>query len=240
MNEHIHGYILGSVYEVDRQRNISALMTIMPSLVFEEAIYPRYEKIPFINRLQQVSCDRTGHRLKSGEIGCMLSHRRIWRKIANHPGDNGQMFLVLESDSRIQDPDILARYFEEISRGFDLFFWGAWEGHMKLFRSTKKTLSGRYKTGTPFIRSVYCTYGYSLNKKAAFHLLRNTCKVAYPIDQFKRFIDKDALRMGGITPELITTTGLKKSYIRETRSGVQEFFIRLILDAKNSLICLFK
>jgi hypothetical protein len=150
------------------------------------------------------------------------------------------MFLVLESDSRIAEPELLTAHFEEISTGFDLFFWGAWEGHMKLFRSTKKPLSGRYKTGTPFIRSVYCTYGYSLNRRAAVHLLHNTRKAAYPVDQFKRFIEQGALRTGGVMPELVTTTGRKKSYIQENRNSVREFFTWLLLDARNSLICLFK
>ncbi|MEO8172758.1 MAG: glycosyltransferase family 25 protein [Sediminibacterium sp.] len=240
MNDHIEGYILGSVRELDRRQNLELLKTMLPSFVYEEAIYPEYVKVPFINRIKELAGQRTGHTMNSGEIGCLLSHRKIWKKIASHTEGNARMFMVLESDSSIRDINIVSKNFEKVSKDFDLFFWGAWEGHMKLFRSSKKILSGNYRVGEPFIKTVYCTYGYSLNRAAAIHLLKKTRKAGYTVDQFKRFIHKGDLRIGGVMPELITTTGRKSSYIQKNRNRVKEFFVWLLLDCKNTLICLLK
>jgi len=237
MNDNIQGYILGSVNEQDRQQNIEHLKTILPLLIREEAIYPAYTKVPFADQINKLSKKRTGHALSPGEIGCLLSHRRIWRKIASCPDDT-RMFLILESDSNIQDIGIIHRHFEDVSKNFDIFFWGAWEGHMKLFRRSKRQMSGSYKIGEPFIKTVYCTYGYSLNRQAALHLLEKTGKVGYTIDQFKQYIKKGELRVGGVMPELITTKGRKKSYIKKNRNRTSEFFTWLLLDCKNMLICL--
>ena len=240
MNNRICGYILGSVHEKDRTKNISFLKTQIQSLEYEEAIYPKFNKIPFIKQIKERSYARTGSTLKDGEIGCLLSHRRIWKKIASSSADSTSMFLVLESDSCIQDLQVVGQHFEHISQRFDLFFWGAWEGHMKLCQSTKKSLSGKWVIGEPFIKTIYCTYGYSLNKQAASYLLQQTRKVGYPVDLFKKFVCKDDSRIGGVVPELISTVGRGKSYIRENRNRIREFLYWMLLDCKNTLICLFK
>jgi glycosyl transferase family 25 len=240
MTNEMAGYIIGSVHERDRIGNIDALKTQIPSLQYEEAIYPDYIKVPFLERLKDLSLERTGHRLSNGELGCLLSHRKVWRKIIESDREDNDMFLVLESDSNFADIELLKEQFTLMAQHFDLFFWGAWEGHMKLFNSSKKKLSGGFAYGTPYIKTVYCTYGYSLNKKAAAYLLRKTNKIRYPVDQFKKFVHENELRIGGVSPELINTTGRKKSYIQQNRNSVKEFFIWIVLDIKNSIICFFK
>ncbi|NCI49116.1 hypothetical protein GWC95_04225 [Sediminibacterium roseum] len=239
MHEEIKGFVLGSVHEPDRRQNIALLRRTLPLLQYEEAIYPAFCKVPFVDDIAARSLERTGHSLNKGEIGCLLGHRNIWRKIAAQPDDK-TMFLVLESDSCLVDAAIINRHFKKIAEEYDLFFWGAWEGHMKLLRSTKRPLSGEYAVGTPYIKSVYCTYGYSINRTGARHLLKQTKKVGYPVDQFKRFIRPGDLRIGGAMPELVKTAGRKKSYIQESRNSVKEFFLWLALDFKNALICMLK
>ncbi|MCA6438556.1 MAG: glycosyltransferase family 25 protein [Chitinophagaceae bacterium] len=236
----IHGFIIGSVHERDRIRNVRELQKQLPLIRYEEAVYPAYTKVPFMNRLLDLSYSRTGHRLNKGELGCLLSHRRIWQKIVQSAVTDDRMFLVLESDSHIREQTLLQNSFEKVASDFDLFFWGAWEGHMKLFRSTRKHLSKNVDYGIPFIKTVYCTYGYSLNRKAAAYLLKQTGKLGYPVDQFKRFVRPGDLRIGGVQPELVGTTTRNKSYIQKKRSGIKEFFYWLILDCKNSLVCFFK
>lgn len=239
MTNEIAGYIIGSVHERDRIGNIKALREQIPSLQYEEAIYPDYVKVPFLEQLKELSFERTGHRLSNGELGCLLSHRKVWRKIVESDRED-DMFLVLESDSNFTDITLLKDQFGLMAHHFDLFFWGAWEGHMKLFRSSRKKLSRGFTYGTPYIKTVYCTYGYSLNKKAAAHLLHKTNKTGYPVDQFKQFVHENELRIGGTSPELISTIGRKKSYIQQNRNSVKEFFIWMMLDLRNSIICYFK
>lgn len=134
------------------------------------------------------------------------------------------MFLVLESDSEIKLEEVLIANFVRISKAYDLFFWGAWEGHMQVYRSTRKQLSPGIDFGNPFIKTVYCTYGYSLNKKAAAYLLRQTRKAAYPVDQFKRFIREGELRIGGVVPEVIATIPRNESYIRGKGMHLKSIF----------------
>lgn len=240
MSDQIHGYIVCSAREIDRLENIQRLKAQLPLLEMEEAIYPSYTNVPFKTRLLDLSFVRTGYRLKEGELGCLLSHRKVWRKIVNSDADATTLFLVLESDSCIQDLTILQKNYSPVSSRYDLFFWGAWEGHMKLFRSTRSAIGNGYEMGTPFIKTVYCTYGYSLNKKAAAYLLQQTNKIAYPVDQFKYFISDPTLRIGGAMPELISTNGQGKSYIRSPRSRVKEFLLWVLLDIRNGVICFFR
>lgn len=240
MKHDIPGYIIGSIHEADRVENINTLKRQMPSLQYEEAVYPDYVKVPFLNQLRQLSLRRTGHQLSNGELGCLLSHRKVWRKIITSDRPAESMFLVLESDSSFTAIEVLKDQFNLMGQAFDLFFWGAWEGHMKLFRSTHKKLATRFIFGTPYIKTVYCTYGYSLNKKAAAYLLQKTKKAAYPVDQFKQFVDENELKIGGVNPELVTTVGRKKSYIQTNRNSVKEFFVWLVLDIRNSIVCYFR
>jgi GR25 family glycosyltransferase involved in LPS biosynthesis len=234
------GYILHSIYEPDRQINVSSLQALLPHMQLVEAVYPAYEKIPLLNQMIRISGKRTGKKLRQSEMGCLMSHRRIWRDIVTTSVDNKEHFLVLESDSVIMNKDVLEQAFEKMSNAYDLFFWGAWDGHIQLFRSTKKEINKDYTCGEPYIKTVYCTYGYSLNRKAAAYLLKQTRKIQYPVDQFKRYLEPGALLIGGVQPELVSTTGTE-SYIKKNTNG--RWYIRLfiaLLTIKNKLICSLK
>ncbi len=235
----IKGYIISSKYENDRRANVELLLNLFPELIHQEAIYPQYQKIPFLNKLLSLSKKRTGHQLRLGELGCLLSHRKIWREIINSKFHKNKNFLIFESDSEIKDFDFIKNQFENIENKYDLFFWGAWEGYLKIYRSSKVKVENR-SIGVPFIKSVYCTYGYSLNKKAAAYLLNKTKKINYPVDQFKRFISENELKIGAVIPEVISSNS-KKSYIKE--KSLNEISLKLfhfVLDVKNTIICYFK
>jgi GR25 family glycosyltransferase involved in LPS biosynthesis len=94
--------------------------------------------------------------------------------------------------------------------------------------------------GTPFIKTIYCTYGYSVNQKAARFLLKRTKQFSYPVDQYKRFMKQEELKIGAVVPELICTNG-SQSNIRIKRNWFlwNEIFLAA-LDFKNKLICFFK
>ncbi len=240
MTDSIRGYIIGSVLEYDRIENMHAIQSAHPQLKIEEAIYPSRDKVPFLQRLLDKSEERTARRLSEGELGCLLSHRRVWQKVIQSEAGPETLFLVCESDSHIEDHTLLKIQHKALAAEYDLFFWGAWEGHMKLYSSTKKRLSVSWTIGTPFLKTVYCTYGYSLNKKGAAYLLRQTAKISHPVDQFKYFIKEGDIRIGGIVPELICTIGKKTSYIRAKRNFVKEFLLWVVLDIRNTIICFFK
>lgn len=240
MANNIKGFLITSHIELERIGQVQNLTSQLPLLAKVEAIYPAHQKIPFLQQLLKRSFERTGHALSNGELGCLLSHRKVWQMIVAKNNDPEQTYLVLESDSSIVSLDLLTHQFESMSKEFDLFFWGAWEGHMKLCRSTVHKNKDGFVYGKPLLKSVYCTYGYSLNKRAAQLLLKRTKKIAYPVDQFKKMIIEDELRMGGVNPEVISTIGQRQSYIQKNRNQLKEFFWWILLDFKNSIICYFK
>lgn len=240
MVNNIHGFLITTPFEKERASQVELLQRQLPQLKYIEAIYPSRSKIPFKKKLLAKSFQRTGHALSDGELGCLLSHRKVWSIIANSAKNPDQLYLILESDSAIISMEKLVQEFEHMAQQFDLFFWGAWEGHMQLHRSTIQKRENGFVYGVPLLKSVYCTYGYALNKRAALLLLERTKKIAYPVDQFKKMIRPNELRLGGTRPEIISTIGKRQSYIQTNRNHAKEFFTRILLDLKNSIICYFK
>jgi hypothetical protein len=79
-----------------------------------------------------------------------------------------------------------------------------------------------------------------LNKKTAKFLLKQTGKFSYPVDQYKRFMTQGDIKIGGIVPELISTTGTASSIRSKQNSEILNQLYLMVLDIKNYLICFFK
>jgi GR25 family glycosyltransferase involved in LPS biosynthesis len=239
----IKAFVITAAHEHSRKANVEKLQQQLPGLELAEAIYPKYQKIPFLAMLIAKSKERCGVPLSFGEIGVLLSNRKIWRKIVQVAESDREPFLILESDSFIADIELLKKEYMALAGSFDMFFWGAWTGHMKLKRSTEKKLAARYKTGEPFIKTVYGAYGYTVNKRAALHLLKQTGNISYAVDQYKRYIQpSDNIRIGGVVPDLILPgKGETESTIGHPQMHpFREKLWMLMLDIKNTVICFFK
>ena len=230
-------FLVCAASETHRKEHIAKLMADAPFAVEKvEAVYPDRQHVPFRDAMLRVSKERTGKRLLMGELGCLLSHRRVWTKILIEANNDHDHFLVFESDSMIEDALFLRDNFSSLTQTKDLFFWGAWEGHMQFFKSTQKAIRGNYVVGEPFIKTVYCTYGYSLNKKAAKLLLERTRKISHPVDQFKYFFTQQELALGGVLPEVVTGNKIN-STIRDKENALFKQLFLSVLDLKNNIIC---
>ena len=230
-------FLIYAESEAHRKDHIARLMAEAPFAVEKvEAVYPGRQHVPFRDALLRLSKERTGKALLMGELGCLLSHRRVWTKILSDAKNDKDHFLVFESDSMITHPLFLKNNFAALTGDTDMFFWGAWEGHMKLFKSSRKTVEEDFSVGIPFIKTAYCTYGYSLNKKAASLLLKRTNKISHPVDQFKYFFKQDELRLGGVLPEVIKGNQIT-STIREKENQFFKKAFLALLDLKNNVIC---
>ena len=220
-------FVLFAEHETERQSHIEVLRAVLPALEVVEPVFPSRTNVPFLEAMVEKSRTRTGKALLSTEIGVILSHRKIWAKIAQE--NTNEHFLVLESDSRILKPELLKA--EKVEK-YDLFFWGAWNGYASLKRSTLKN-----GVGEPLIKSVYGAYGYSLNSKAAAYLLKKTAQVAYPVDMYKRFVDPTEISLGAIVPEVISTWRTSDSLIRKESRGhlLTAELIRLIFYCRNTI-----
>jgi hypothetical protein len=111
---------------------------------------------------------------------------------------------------------------------------------MKLMRSSKVNVKEQYEIGTPLINSLYCTYGYSINKIAAKFLLENTKKFNFPVDYWKLRLKNASLRFGGILPNVITTVPSFQSTISHSKSNIFGIIFDSIIDFKNNLISFLK
>ena len=246
MISNIKAYILHSAFEKDRMARVEALRNQFKYFTVSESIYPSNTHIPFLKTIIEKSKERTGKALMSTEVACLLGHRRILRQIIKAATNNEEHFLVLESDSKILDISLLQANFEPISKQYDLFFWGAWEGNAKIKRSKSVMLQSghnKYKVGEPLLNTIYCGYGYSINKPTAEYLLKKTSKTSTPYDIFKQFIDPEKIKIGTITHEIITTTDKdnKGSYIRKTNfiRYIKRALLMILLNFRNNIRAYF-
>jgi GR25 family glycosyltransferase involved in LPS biosynthesis len=220
-------FVLFSEHETERIPHLETMRAVLPSLETVEPVFPSRVHVPFLDRLQAISKQRTGKALLPTEIGVILSHRKVWKRIAS--ANSQEHFLVLESDSKILHSELLQ---SETAEKYDLFFWGAWNGYVSLKRSSVKN-----GVGEPLIKSVYGAYGYSLNAKAAAYLLKKTARIAYPVDMYKKLIRPGELALGSIVPEVISTWRTSDSSIRnESRIHLLTVeLIRIIFYCRNTI-----
>ena len=236
----INTYILYSPLEKDRTTRVEAMRQQFKQFTISESIYPSNTHIPFLKAIIEKSKERTGKALMATEVACLLGHRRILRQIVKAATNNEEHFLVLESDSKILNFELLKNHFEPISKQYDFFFWGAWEGNAKIKRSKAQVLDGKYTIGEPLLHTIYCAYGYSINKPTAQYLLKQTNKISTPFDIFKQFIDPNKIRIGTITKEVITTWN-EGSYIRKNKfkDHLKRAMLLFVLNIRNSIQAYF-
>jgi GR25 family glycosyltransferase involved in LPS biosynthesis len=243
----IKTFIVYNELETDRKLLVADLKDRFLEHKIVKAIYPNQTHVPFLKSIQAISQKRTGIALNIAEIGCLLSHRYIWQQIIKENDNEQQGYLIVESDAVVNDIIQLNRQFEKMHQLYDLFFWGAFEGRVKLFRSSRKHIqtyevnNSSYLYGSPFINSLYCTYGYSLNKKAAAYLLSVTNKFQYPVDFWKKNLAQSNLNVGAITPELISIHFGLLSNIQNTKvNGIKKWLLYFLVEFKNRIIVYFK
>jgi glycosyl transferase family 25 len=229
-------YLISSKDEKERLSYIANLEKLCPGVIKIEAIYPRKIRIPFYNNIKLISKTRTGVSLSDGAIGCLLSHRKTWRNFLNQV--DTENCLILESDSKIENWDQILEMSPTINQTFDMFFYGAFDGRVKLFNSSIAKWDN-YIIGSPLINSLYCTYGYMINKKAARYLLKQTSIFNYPVDYWKLRIKNSGLSIGSVLPNLITTHNELLSNITIKKSNIYTQIFDFLIDLKNTIITKF-
>jgi GR25 family glycosyltransferase involved in LPS biosynthesis len=241
MTKPISAFIIYGQNEHARQAQVNLMQKVLPNSVLVDPIFPARQKVPFIKDLIQNAYKRSGYKLLPSEVGVFMSHRSIWKKILNQNNDPSQHFLVLESDSKINDMRQIEQTMQMVETGYDLFFWGAWNNHVSIKKSTAENIDNYYKIGVPLIRSVYGAYGYSLNIKAAKHLLAESSKINYPVDLYKNYVNQEVIKIGAIKPELISTWQTTDSTIRKEANldRLKRIIIIKIFSLRNQILAYF-
>ena len=240
MTEQIPAYIIYGQNEDARKAQVEQLQQALPNAVLVEPIFPSRQKVPFIKDLIGNAFKRSGYQLMPSELGVFMSHRSIWKKIVQE-GRQDKHFLVLESDSKINAIHLIEQTMPIVEKSYDLFFWGAWNNHVSIKRSTAVSINKKYSIGSPLIRSIYGAYGYSLNVKAAKHLLSQSSKINYPVDLYKHYVDQDEIKLGAMKPELISTWQTTDSTIRKERpiDMLKRIIIIKIFSFRNQILAYF-
>ena len=98
-------------------------------------------------------------------------------------------------------------------------------------------LMGLHFIGEPLRNAVACTYGYSINRKAASCLLKSTNRIAYPVDEFKKYLKPGQLRWGAVVPELISVHDVPSTIQPNTDKMMEKIWI-FVLDIRNYFLSL--
>jgi len=230
-------YLISSVHEHLRKQHVEQVLHAFPGTKQVEAIYPSRTRVPFLAQLKERSKLRSGRSLRDGEIGIILTSRNIWRDILKKAKSDEEHFLILESDSKLNNAAMLEAHFCSATREYDMFFWGAWCGHLRLLRSKRSRLQDRHFVGEPLVNSVVGGYGYSINRKAASCLLKATSRIAHPADEFKKYLKAGQLKWGAVVPELISVHDVP-STIRPNAVALKEKIWIFTLDIRNFFLSL--
>jgi GR25 family glycosyltransferase involved in LPS biosynthesis len=113
-------------------------------------------------------------RMTDGEVGCCMSHIRIWKKIVE---DDINVCLVVEDDANKILPGfdlILSKLIDKLPKDWDVFIIG-----FMLFRDKGELVSDDFLK----IKEFLLTHCYLINKKGAQKFLENL-QVDSPIDTF--------------------------------------------------------
>lgn len=143
-----------------------------------------------------------GHDLTNGEIGCLLSHRDVYRHMIAH---NVACALVLEDDA-VLSPDLPA-----VLNAIEPLITSG-KADMVRMLSRKKvynrsrilgTLTGEYKLARPF-GLPGGAYGYVLNLKAARHLNAKMDKNWVPVDTVLGQVWRTRLNVLSVIPSPVS------------------------------------
>ena len=149
------------------------------------------------NNIKDVLSDKKtmGITLTLGAIGCAMSHRSIWEKIAN---SNYEKVLILEDDIEINDNIYnFNSIYNEVPKDWDILYIGSGQ-----YIKNEKITNNIFK-----LDHAYCLYGYIINSRSARKLLDNIFPLKQQIDS-SIYLNKN-INAYIVEPVMITRIDLK-------------------------------
>lgn len=197
MQEQIKIYVINLKSSIDRRKYIENLLSEL-GLNFEifDAVVGKDLNEQFIEKIydSEKAKKNFGRELSKGEIGCALSHKRLWTKIAQ---EKIEYALILEDDiildSKIHD---VIKYFIATQLNWDVVLLsGSNSRRIPIYKNIIGDKSLSYCTGITTI-----TAAYLINIKAANRLLELTQQIYQPIDIYTGDIYTSNLHILRIDP----------------------------------------
>lgn len=136
-----------------------------------------------------------GRELAPGEIGCALSHLRLFQRMVD---ENLDLALILEDDAILLPglPEVLSRH-QKLPAGWELVLLYHSEGKYSYWQ--RKALSSD-QTIRRFVRPPYGTVGYLVTQAAARKILARAYPLHIPIDHWTGGHQASGISLHGIDP----------------------------------------
>lgn len=192
-------YIVNLEKDVERKASIKAQLDALNlDYEFISAIYGKNLTQEEIN---QLSPDFEKTRLTLPELGCALSHLKVYENIIKN---NNELALILEDDVKINQD--IKKYLDLLNtlnnpNKPEIILLGKVNEYIDSF---KKNLDDTYSI-VNVIDSVGA-YGYCVNQKAAKNLLSFLQPIWIVSDEWKLVREKNIAKIKAIVPPLITFT----------------------------------
>lgn len=138
---------------------------------------------------------RLGRELAAGEVGCALSHLRLFQRLLD---DDLESALILEDDAVLLPglAEVLTRR-DELPAGWELVLLYHSEGRYSYWH--RKPLSTGHELRR-FVRSPYSTVGYLITQAAARKILALAYPLHVPIDHWTGGHEASGIAFYGIDP----------------------------------------
>lgn len=178
---------------VRKEHMIKECQRIGLSFEFIEAVNGRELDLSALPAYDAHKCQQVlGRDLRLGEIGCLLSHQKIYQKIV----DNGIPYALILEDDVALNKDVV-RFLQDVSQfpsDWELILLGHYAGHdfnlMQLevrspssFWGRTKVMQGAYQL-VRLVRPAYGTHGYLVSQRGAQKLLKALTRFYQPIDHY--------------------------------------------------------
>ncbi len=215
-------YIINLKKDTERKKHIQHLCAIHNlDIEFVDAVEGKIltrEKI-LESYSESLALTTIGRKLTLGEIGCALSHQKIYQKMLNQ---NINEAIILEDDIEFQEKFLqIINNRKKFSKETELILLGYWHPKIKnkkhlLSYREKVPITNNYYLGR-FIKNPYGTFGYYITLTGVQKLLNILNeKLTMPIDHYTN--NEKYVNLYGIYPPVIhlsNTFDLSTSLERE-------------------------
>jgi glycosyl transferase family 25 len=155
--------------------------------------------------------------LVPGEIGCALSHIKVYKRILDEDWDSA---IVLEDDATIEgDIESALSLIKDNEQTNDLVFLGHRGNTIPSFWYRKNAKNIKL---APVVNLPYGAFGYWLNRKAAQILSLNNQPIHLPADVVTARASQFGLMVRGIFPPVITQAHIGENTIIKPKGVVNK------------------
>ncbi len=151
---------------------------------------------------EEKAIDVRGRKLADAEIGCFLSHYKIWQKMVH---DNTEMALVIESDAVFSEEALKSiNKVAGLDNGWDLIMMFYRECFPSFWNQKKITDASNL---VKFANKCACTTAYLLTLSGAKKLIDRAMPISLPVDDYMtgKYINK-GLNTFAVYPRTVDLT----------------------------------